>query len=227
MAFLTASRLTSYDNDGYEEMYSYTPSTESLICDSCNPDGQAATSEIYASQDGLFMTDDGRTFFSTDESLVPTDTDEGPDVYEFVDGRPQLITSGTGLSPGKSELGGKEPPGLVAVSASGTDVYFSTFDVLTSEDHNGDFLKFYDARTDGGFPQPPPVQPCAAAEECHGPGTEAPTPATQGTAATLVGGNADPGSHHKHHKHRKRKHKRAKAEHHDRKSKRHHRGGGK
>ena len=49
-------------------------------------------------QDGLFITDDGRTFFSTTESLVPQDTNEGEDVYEFVDGRPQLITPGTGTA---------------------------------------------------------------------------------------------------------------------------------
>ena len=79
---------------------------------------------------------------------------------------------------------GRETPGLVGVTANGTDVYFSTYDTLVPEDHNGNFLKFYDARTNGGFPQPPPRQPCAAAEECHGPGTEAPALPTQGTAAT-------------------------------------------
>ncbi len=210
MAFLTRSRLTSYDNAGYLEMYSYTPSTETLICDSCNPDGNPATGNAEASQDGLFLTDDGRTFFSTEESLVPTDTNEGEDVYEYVDGRPQLITPGT--EPAKrsapSIASGAETAGLVGVSANGTDVYFSTFATLVSEDRNGDFLKFYDARTDGGFPQPPPVQPCAAAEECHGPGTEAPTLPTQGTAATLAGGNAIPETHSKHHKKHKRKSKR-------------------
>ena len=104
-------------------MYSYTPASGTLVCDSCNPDGQPATADVQASQDGLFMSNDGRTFFSTTESLVPQDTNEGPDVYEFVDGRPQLITPGTGTA----SIGGaaysfaasNELPGLVGVSANG------------------------------------------------------------------------------------------------------------
>jgi len=214
-AFLTASRLTPYDNAGHLEMYSYTPATGAIVCDSCNPDGHPATADVQASQDGLFMTNDGRTFFSTTESLVPQDTNQGVDVYEFVDGRPQLITPGTGTASTLTQSVFPETPGLAAVSANGTDVYFSTYDTLTSEDHNGNFLKFYDARTNGGFPQPPPAQPCLAAEECHGPGTEAPTLPTQGTAATLAGGNADSGSHSKHHK---KKHKRAKHKRHQKRA---------
>jgi len=207
MAFVTASRLTHYENAGHLEMYSYTPSTGVIVCDSCNPTGRPATADVQASQDGLFMTDDGRTFFSTTESLVPHDTNEGEDVYESLDGRPQLITPGTGVatSAGEGISSVAEAPGLVGVSANGTDVYISTFDTLTSEDHNGNFLKFYDARTDGGFPQPPPIQPCAAAEECHGPSAAAPQIPTQGTAAALAGGNAGPGSHNHHHKKHKRK----------------------
>ncbi len=208
IAFVTAARLTSYDNAGHLEMYSYTPSTRALVCDSCNPNGRPATADVLASQNGLFQTEDGRTFFSTTEALVPTDTNRGEDVYEFVNGRPRLITPGTGTATltGLTLVSLEEQPGLIGVSADGTDVYFSTYDVLLTEDHNGNFLKFYDARTSGGFLQPPPVQPCAAAEECHGPGTEAPQIGAQGTAATLTGGNVVSGSQRKHHK-RPRRHK--------------------
>jgi len=228
MAFVTPDQVTSYDNTDTQgscqvdlrgsptgethctEMYSYTPATGQIVCNSCNPEGQPPTSDVYASQDGLFMTDDGRTFFSTEEALVPQDTNGGTDVYEFVDGRPHLITPGTGTASfgGVNVTAPDQKPGLVGVSANGADVYFSTFDALTSEDHNGDFLKFYDARTNGGFPQAPPVQPCDAAEECHGPTAEAPAVsriASNGPTAT--GGNADPNSHHKR-KH-KRRHNRA------------------
>jgi hypothetical protein len=221
MAFVSEDRLTSYDNAGHLEMYSYTPATGAIVCDSCRPDGQPPTADVAASQDGLFLTSDGRAFFSTPEPLVPQDTNQGTDVYEFVDGRPQLITPGTGTATaGTGSFGGggggnlvsvDEIPGLVAVSANGTDVYFSTFDSLISEDHNGNFLKFYDARTNGGIAQPTPVPPCAAAEECHGPGTEAPQLPTQGTAANLAGGNATRHSH----KHRgKKHHKKAKSKRH-------------
>ena len=231
MALVSADRLTAYDNTDLHgscqedaegeptgethctEMYSYTPATGSLVCDSCNPIGASPTSDVYASQDGLFMTEDGRTFFSTAESLLPQDTNEGEDVYEFVDGRPHLITSGTGTAgAGHGGTAHEQTPGLIGASANGTDVYFSTYDVLTSEDHNGHFLKFYDARTDGGFPQPPPVAPCAAAEECHGPGSEAPTLPTQGTIAPLTGGNVGSRPRSKHHKSKtKHKHKKSPA----------------
>ncbi|MGA8745828.1 MAG: NHL repeat-containing protein [Solirubrobacterales bacterium] len=210
MAFVTASQITSYNSAGHLEMYSYTPATGAMVCDSCNPDGRPATSDVAASQDGLFMTDDGRVFFSTSEALVASDTNSGEDVYEYVEGRPRLITPGTGTVtiPGENLVTLEEVPGLVGVSANGTDVYFSTYDTLIDEDHNGNFLKFYDARTNGGFLQPTPAQPCAAAEECHGVGTEAPKLPAQGTVAELSGGNAASGPHSKHHKRHKRRHKR-------------------
>jgi hypothetical protein len=204
MAFVTASQLSSYPNDGHLEMYSYTPSTGALACDSCNPDGEPPTSDVYASQDGLFMADDGRTFFSTTESLVARDTNEATDVYEYADGRPRLITPGTGTLTftGENLVSLSEIPGLIGVSADGTDAFFSTYDSLTPEDHNGAFLKFYDARANGGFAVKTPVAPCAAAEECRGTGSEAPAAPPLATAARLSGGNLV--SHRRHH-HRKRR----------------------
>ncbi len=204
LAFLTQTQLTPYDNASHLEMYSYTPATEQIVCDSCRPDGQPPTGDVYASENGRFLTDDGRVFFSTPEPLAPQDTNEAIDVYEFVEGRPQLITPGTGAVQNTGSQA--ENPGLVGVSADGTDVYIATFDTFISEDLNGAFLKFYDARSNGGFPHETPSQPCAAAEECHGPGTEAPLPPGSGTAAPLAGGNLTPGSHHK--KHRRARHKR-------------------
>jgi DNA-binding beta-propeller fold protein YncE len=205
VAFTTSTQLTTYENQGHVEMYSYTPATGAIVCDSCNPSGAPATEDVHAAQDGLFMTNDGRTFFSTTESLVPADTNQGTDVYEYVEGRPRLITPGTGIATApqtsKYTLGLAsldEVPGLIGVSANGTDVYFSTFDVLTPEDQNGDFFKFYDARTNGGFPHPAPPPPCSAAEECRSAGTAAPTIPAQGTAAHLSGGNGTPLRLHSH-----------------------------
>ncbi len=41
------------------------------------------------------MADDGRAFFATEDSLVPRDKNGDIfDVYEYVGGRPQLISSG-------------------------------------------------------------------------------------------------------------------------------------
>jgi hypothetical protein len=208
-AFLTTTRLTPYDNAGYGEMYRYNADTEQLLCVSCNPSGNPATANVLGSMGGRFITDDGRVFFDTEEALVPRDSNQGKDTYEFVDGRPQLITSGTGGS--KAQIGFQEVsvPGFYGVSADGTDAYFGTLDTLVGQDHNGSGqLKFYDARVGGGFPFNPPAPPCAAADECHGPSSQPPAGLAGGTGAALSGGN-HPAAKRKHRKHRRHRHRRA------------------
>ncbi len=208
MAFITASQVTDYENDGHSEMYSYDPSTEQINCDSCIPSGASPGGNVFGSQNGLFLTNDGRTFFSTTDALVPQDTNQSEDVYEYTEGRPQLISSGTGPrhvteGPFEGFVGSQTYPGLVGVSANGTDAYFATFEVLVGQDQNGDNLKLYDARTDGGFPFESPRRSVQLRTSVTGPvahrqlprwmarvpisatvGTPQPCPARQ-TAATL------------------------------------------
>ena len=216
-AMVTTSQLTSYDNRGFREMYTYEPETERITCVSCNPSGAPPTGEVVASQGGRFMANDGRAFFTTPDALVPRDRDgKILDVYEYVDGRPQLISSGlgsrdyTGGSETLSLLLQPQHTGLEAVSRDGSDVFFSTFDTLVSEDHNGEFVKFYDARTAGGFPNDPEPAPCAAADECHSEGSSVPPPAVAATGIDLGrGGNVvgHPTTRHKkRHKHRGKRH---------------------
>jgi hypothetical protein len=170
MAMTTRERLTGYDNKGFAEMYSYEPSTEKLICVSCHPRGLPPLEDVEGANLGLFMSNDGRTFFYTLDALVPKDTNRLRDVYEYVDGRPQLITTGTGSHDRTfNQSGGvRSRAGLSAVTADGVNVYFDTYETLVSQDENGEFLKYYDARTGGGFPTDAPLQPCVAADECHG-----------------------------------------------------------
>ncbi len=199
MAFITASQITQYNNAGHLEMYTYEPATETVLCVSCNPSGAPPTSDVYGSQDGLFLTTDGRTFFSTEEALVHNDTNNAQDVYEYVEGSPQLITQGTGDTRGQTganDINGNEGlPGLDGVSANGTDVYFSTYDTLVPQDHNGTFLKFYDARSGGGFPLPTPPAACEAADECHGVGSSSPSALQGETSVALRSGNAASATH--------------------------------
>ena len=216
MAFLTASQITSYDNAGHTEMYTYDPETEVTRCVSCIPDGASPTSNVEASDNGLFMTNDGRTFFSTADPLEIQDTDGIRDVYEFVDGRPYLISSGTGSREFGIRVGSPSDlaeAGLIGVSANGTDVYFSTYDTLVAKDRNGSSLKFYDARTDGGFSEPPPPAPCAAADECAEPGSAPESAPEEGTGADLgTLGNFGKTHRHLHPKkkhHRRNSHRRA------------------
>jgi hypothetical protein len=217
-AFMTRSSLTGYDSEGQQEVYLYTADTGIVRCVSCNPAGtppQQASQTVTVAEAGPFMSDDGRVFFGSREALVPQDTDGIRDVYEYVNGRPQLITSGTGQ---RENTGGLETVsiffgnvqiGLEAVSRDGTDAYFSSFETLAPEDHNGSFLKFYDARVNGGFDFNPDLGPCAAADECHGEATQQPNQAQMGTGGKLgASGNLpNPKKHHKKKHHHRRKHK--------------------
>jgi hypothetical protein len=210
-ALITATQLTGFDNtaglpgscDGLPdgegaqstdsrcaEMYLFDAVDESVTCVSCRLDGEAPNGDVGASQDGIFMSDDGRPFFSTTDALVPEDTNGLSDVYEYASGRPQLISTGSAaIDTGR--LGDKA--GLVGVSADGIDVYFSSFQKIVASDHNGQQLRFYDARTNGGFPSAAPLVPCQAADECHGTANEQPSPPAIGSTAELgSGGNVRP-----------------------------------
>ena len=168
--------LTSLDSGGASEVFRYDVAGDSLDCVSCNPDVQPAGDSTLASN-GLSVTNDGRVFFTTPDQEVLADSNGRRDVYEWENGAPELISSGT--SPFDS--------GLLSVSADGTDAYFFTHDTLAPQDLNGPLMKIYDARTNGGFFVVPPPPPCVASDECHGPGTVAPIPPRIGTLAGTPG----------------------------------------
>lgn len=213
MAMLTPSQLTAYNNASFAEMYRFNVETRNLICVSCRPDGALPTSNVLASFNGYFMANDGRTFFSTEEPLVDRDADGVSDTYEYVQGRPQLISNGAEDSQQAAHPEQYKPIGLVAVTADGQNVFFSTYTTLVGQDENGPFFKIYDARVNGGFPYQRPAAPCAAADECHGEGSPVP-------AAPVIGSSADLG-HRGNFAAKKRRH-RAKRHHHHGKHRRHH-----
>ena len=172
-AFVTSAKLSAYENAGFDEMYSFDPASGSVNCVSCIPSGEPPTTSIEASLSGFFMSDDGRPFFGTTDALVAQDTNQGSDVYEYVEGRPQLISTGRGQI-FRRPTGRIIPITLMGVSPNGVDVYIATYDTLVPQDENGAFLKFYDARTGGGFEFTPKLPPCEAADECHGAGSDPP-----------------------------------------------------
>ncbi len=218
MAFMTKSPITAYDNAEFSEMYRYNAQARSIVCVSCRVDGAPPTADAKGSIDGLFLTNDGRTFFSTPEALVNRDTDGVSDSYEYVDGRPQLISTGAEAEEGTEY----EPIGIVGVTADGVNAFFTTTQTLVGQDENGAFYKIYDARSQGGFNYEKQPAPCAAADECHGEGAPAPQPPRIGSSANLGGrGNFHKKRHHhkKRHRHKKRhggKHKK-KQRHHNQK----------
>jgi hypothetical protein len=206
-AFITKSRIGAYENNNFAEMYSYEPPTGKLVCVSCLPSGEVPSSNVEGSLDGIFMSNDGRTFFYTADALVPRDTDKIHDVYEYTEGQAQLITTGTAAQD-RTQKANPRAGGLAGISADGVNVYFVTYETLVPEDENGDFQKYYDARVDGGFPYTPPPAACEAADECHGEGSNPPAPGQIVSENSLGGGgNVAPVKKHAKKKHKKKHHK--------------------
>lgn len=131
--------------------------------------------------DPRVLFDSGRVFFQSSDALVPQDTNGREDVYEYeptgvgtcTENGP-TFNSGTGgclglVSGGSSPqesvfYDASEPPGEPA--NAGNDVFFVTGARLawTDIDEAGDL---YDARVDGGFPEPVEPPPCEG-DACQG-----------------------------------------------------------
>ncbi len=166
-AFASKRSLTGYINRGRSEVYRYDSEEGELLCASCSPTLGAPIFDTTLPSHGQALTDDGRVFFTTQEALALRDTNERLDAYEWspADGT-QLIS--TGIAPQDS--------GLATVSSDGVNAFFFTREVLTHDDENGNSVKIYVAREDGGVVNDPERKQCAASDECHGPGTVVPPP---------------------------------------------------
>jgi hypothetical protein len=182
-----------YDNGGKRELYRYDLGSGDLVCVSCDPTGSQASTDSVLPPGGLGLLEDGRVFFNTGEALTLSDTNENLDAFEWsperdapggcaeAAGCQQLISTGT--SP--------HPSGVLGVSADGKDAFFFTREELVPADKNGEAMKIYDAREQGGYFLIPPPPPCAASDECHGPGTQAQAPPQIGSYKG-TGGQAQP-----------------------------------
>ena len=165
-AFGSRQPLTGFNTQGFEQVYRYDSDGDELSCVTCAPSGAVPAGDTGLPEHGLGLTDDGRVFFTTSESFALRDTNEKLDAYEWKEGEIQLISLGLGPEPSK----------LLTVTPDGTDAFFFTRDTLVAEDENGSTIKIYDARAGGGLLHNPPLLPCAASDECHGPGSQAPPP---------------------------------------------------
>jgi hypothetical protein len=179
LAFVSDANLTSYDAQGHREVYVYHTFPGSLACASCRTNGSPPTGDAdigFRSDPGFShgwvtpVSDDGRVFFDTTDTLVGDDVNGNvggtgsQDVYEYADGVPSLI------SDGRSNTGAW----LAGVGASGKDVYFFTRSALTPSDVDGGELDVYDARVGGGFPPPAGAPTPCEGDACHGAPVQAP-----------------------------------------------------
>jgi Tol biopolymer transport system component len=195
LAFSSVESLTGYENEGYSEIYLYGAAANKLVCVSCGRGAERPVgytelpypmrftekpggTPVYLSRNVL---NDGRVFFTTPNSLVPQDVNGVDDVYEYENGQPHLISTGT-------STGGSS---FYDAGESGRDVFFVTAQGLVSSDKdNNDTL--YDAREGGGFPPAPgeePVAPECEAEACRPPASEA--PAEFSVASSVFSGPGD------------------------------------
>ncbi|HEV3094409.1 MAG TPA: hypothetical protein VGY30_07830 [Solirubrobacteraceae bacterium] len=147
------------------QFYTYDPVTEALQCVSCSPAGeglQFATPEIEHSEVGGGanvnrnnhpISADGRhVFFATNVSLVPEDTNGVTDTYTFdtATSRVSLLSSGTDSSPSF----------FMEATPDGSNALFTTRQRLSGWDTDTN-TDLYDARVNGGLPEPPPkTSPC-------------------------------------------------------------------
>ncbi|HEX3361649.1 MAG TPA: fibronectin type III domain-containing protein [Solirubrobacterales bacterium] len=182
-AFGSALPLSGVATHGFVSVFRYDAAADRLDCASCETTGtteEGIPAPAELAPNGLSLVEDGRVFFSTKAMLVLNDPNSREDVYEWSGAGPQLISGGNG--PFDSAL--------LTVSADGTDAFFFTHDTLApAEDGNGALMKIYDARVDGGFFALPGDVPCAAADECHGPGTVAPSPPDIKSSGQTTRGN--------------------------------------
>jgi hypothetical protein len=221
LAFASLASLTGYNNVGScgigafdpelgttlvtpapcAEAYLYDSAGGRLVCASCDPTGEAPLGPTALRRTDYehpwapqprYLTDEGRLYFDSVDSLSARDDNEGvEDVYEFEpqgagkDGTCQrtagcvfLISSGTSTVDSN----------LIAVDETGANVFFDTRDQLTLDDKD-ELLDIYDAREGGGLSSESEV----ARAECQGescqPPVSAPSHQTPNSLSFMGAGN--------------------------------------
>lgn len=205
--------LSAANGEPAVEVYMYKLGGE-LFCISCNPAGvRPATREmpppylsprldiptnafaaawiptlewpLYASN---VISDDGtRIFFNSNDALLPQDTNNAQDVYEWEGpgsgtchvANPAYFPQNGGclylISTGESSFESL----FIDATPDGSNVFFTTESKLWHLDPGS--VDLYDARVDGGFPRPVVKEPCEG-EACQ----TAPPPPTFATPSSSV-----------------------------------------
>lgn len=195
LVFSSKANISGYQS-GAIETYLYSAAQGTIVCVSCRRDGEPSISPV--AQNPLTngealrnllsppraVSDDGaRVFFVKNDPLAPGAAAAQRNLFEWHQGQIAFIArSQPGFEPNVLRFGG--------VSASGTDVYFSTRDSLSWED--GDTRPdVYDARIGGGFEQPVAPVSCDPLSEasCRGPITGGPPSVVPSSTVTTGAGN--------------------------------------
>ena len=151
-------------------------------------------SPTNADYQSRYLSNSGRLFFNSPDHLTSAATGTKEKVYEYEPGGVGGCTSGGGCTGLISDGESAHEAAFLDASANGNDVFFATFDRLTTQDVDG-ALDVYDAHVcaEGGCP-PPPAAPPAPCEEqaCQGTFALAPGAPPSGSATFSGPGNGDP-----------------------------------
>jgi hypothetical protein len=200
VAFNSVRSLTGYDNTDVnsatpdQEIFLYDAGAKKLSCASCDPSGAPpsaparirlpVTTNLFFNTVGRLqrnLSDNGRVFFDTADSLLSSAQNGQPNVYEYEEGQVRLISNGTGAAPAY----------FYEASANGDDVFLFTSNQLLPSDQDGG-ITIYDARVDGGFnPAAAPAPPCEG-EACRGPSSPPPAAITPASSSFNGPGDAPP-----------------------------------
>jgi hypothetical protein len=229
LAFGSVAPLTGYDNVGKNEAFLYDSASGKLVCASCNPTGEAPLGKTTLRRIGQplpvegfpqprYLTDEGRLYFDTQDSLSARDTNEGvEDVYEYspqgagAEGTCEREAGCTRLISAGTE---SVDSNLIAVDETGKNVFFDTRDKLALKDKD-ELLDIYDAREGGGIAAESEISRAECqGENCQTPVTP-PNDPTPGSSTFEGAGNVKEAPVAK--KHAKKKH----AKKHNKKAKKH------
>jgi hypothetical protein len=163
-AVLTRGEQKFNDSAATAQTYRYDASTQTLACVSCSP-AETVQQPVDASETAhaRMLADGGtRVFFATPAKLLTQDENTVTDVYEWE-------ANGAGNCRSEEREGGciylissgksPDPSFYLENDESGENVFFSTREGLAKSDTDQSY-DVYDARVNGGFPEPPPPGEC-------------------------------------------------------------------
>jgi DNA-binding beta-propeller fold protein YncE len=213
LAFLSWRRLTTYDprvgsgrgcrvgETECDEIYVYDAEGGALSCASCAPSGGSVEADGGELDGGAILpprlesesidgprrllSNSGRLFFETGQALVPEDSNQLPDVYEWEPSGVGGCANGSPFDDGGCVylLSGGRPgqsSPFVESSEGGDDVFFISRTEFAGSDR-GETPSLYDARVGGGFAAPPGGAPCESAG-CRGQTSVPPATSSPGSA---------------------------------------------
>jgi DNA-binding beta-propeller fold protein YncE len=216
VAFLSQAALTGVDNTGpcglngvkivpgpCPEAFLFDSASGALICASCNPSGALPLGRTFLPRISVggvsslpqprYLTDQGRLYFDSRDSLTPFDTNNGvEDVYQY---EPQGIgTCKRGAGCISLISAGHEPvdSNFLAIDKTGKNVFFTSRDQLVLPDRD-ELIDLYDAREKGGIA----AETETAKSECQGeacqPAAVVPNDQTPGSSSFQGAGNVAQG----------------------------------